>query len=184
MNSSLSSATVTAAPVLSFPQRRSSDFLSTVELASLLRANLGLNSRKVTVAKRSSLTYVDVTVRDPSVDLRAVTAFCASLDTWSMDQTDYCTGQSISVKTTREVDVEHAAPHLSEIRAKVAALFADGLNVGLELSNGKLIWLRDGEIYVTSSSGVERGCYIRVSDLRAGSDWAFEALALQMARVG
>ena len=104
---------------IEFP-RRANQWVEAPELRGLLKQTLGLNARKVSVSARHSTQYLTVTVRDASVDLKALERFCASLNTWSMDETDYVSGQSINVTTTREVDEAHAAPFLEEA-AKIAA---------------------------------------------------------------
>jgi hypothetical protein len=110
---------------IEFP-RRSNKWIEAPELRGLLKQTLGLNARKVSVSARHSTQYLTVTVRDASVDLKAVEKFCASLNTWTMDQTDYVSGQSINVTTTREVDEAHAAPFHAEASKIAAELEAPG----------------------------------------------------------
>lgn len=93
-------------------------FITTKELAALLKT-AGWNASKVTVKCKHSQTYLTVTIRDAAVDVAAVKAFCDKHNTWSMDMSDYVSGQSIEVKTTKEVDAAHAAPFLPAIKATV-----------------------------------------------------------------
>jgi hypothetical protein len=162
--------------------RSNREFVTPAQLQALLKNNLGLNARQVTVKKRSSTTYLTITVRDASADLAKVKAFARQFNTWTMDNTDYCEGQSVDVATTKEVDVAHAAPFIDEIK-RVTATMSDG-KIEI-LSNGKELWFCDREFYVKAvdDSGA-RGCYIRSYEVKAGTDWAIAALALQAARVG
>lgn len=117
------------------PIRRSpSDWIEAPALRVLLKQNLGLNARKVTVSARSSTQYLNVVIRDSAVDVKAVKAFCASHSTWSMDQTDYCSGQSIRVVITDEVIKAHAAPFMAE--AAEIALKLDQPGQWMRASNG------------------------------------------------
>lgn len=164
--------------------RSSSQFVTPVQLRLLLKTNLGLNARQVSVCKGSSLTYLTVTVRDPSVDVEEVRKFVSTFNTWNMDNTDYVTGQSVHVETSREVDQAHAAPFLAEIATATAALLAGEPNTVHVLSNGKRLWRSDGEFHVVRDADCSaRGTYIREYNVAARDAWALEALALQMARV-
>lgn len=160
--------------------RSRNDYVTPAELRSLLKANLGLNARKVTVSTGSSTTYLTITIRDAGVDIAAVKAFASKFNTWTIDNTDYCEGQSVRVTTTREVDDTHAAPHLEEIRAVVARIGESSIET---LSNGKRLWSCDREFHVTANDDRDRGCYIQACAVRAGEAYAIRALALQMARV-
>jgi hypothetical protein len=79
------------------------------------------------------------------------------------------------------VDDAHAAPFIAEI-GQVVKTLPEGSRA--DLSNGKRLWHADGEFWVVSPDGQNRGCYIDGYEVRAGTDWAIRALALQMARVG
>lgn len=160
--------------------RKPGEWVTPAQLRALLKSNLGLNARQVTVAKGHGLQYLDITIRDASVDLAAVEAFAKSFNTWNMDETDYVSGQSLDVKTTREVDDSHAAPFMTAA-AKVAE-YAEGMAetgcasfndvvAGLELNK------HQGEIWL--SRGNARRPYRRGYELR--QDWAIRALALDMA---
>lgn len=158
--------------------RSNRDYIEAPALRALIKQNLGYNARQVTVSGGSSIRYLTVTVRDPAVDLQKVRQLAKSLDTWTMDVTDYCEGQSVNVKTTSEVDDAHGAPFVAEIAATVPTV-PEGK--GVTLSNGCVLWHSDGEFYVTR--GTARGCYIRARDVLIMTDWAIKALALHMARV-
>lgn len=154
------------------------DHLSTVQIAALLKSNLGLTRRQVSVAAPNSRTYVTITVRDAAVDLAAVRAFAATLHTWTMDQADYCEGQSVHVRTTKDVDAAHAAPFLAEI---IQAVERSQDRTIEPLSKGAALWNIDGEMWVMR--GHERGTYIRAHDAKTLAFWAIEALALHLARL-
>lgn len=169
----------TTAEIIPFV-RSSNQFLETKEVAALLKQNLGLNARKVTVSARNSTTYLTVTVRDASVDLAAVTAFCKSLDSWSMDQTDYVTGQSISVATTPLVDAAHAAPFMAEAVA-IAQKISDGV-AWVEASNGAHVSKPSWNMEV-SRPGKYRTAYgATPADVLDGRRGSVECLALAIAR--
>lgn len=161
--------------------RKPSDWLTTAQIRAMLKNNLGLNSRQVTVSKRHSQQYLDITIRDAAVAVAKVQEFAKSLSTWTMDNTDYCSGQSINVSTTGEVDAIHAAPFLEEIK-RVIPTMAPGETHGLGLSNGSVLWLGGHQGFYIGREQ-ERGSYISEHDARAGKDWAIQALALQMAKI-
>jgi len=168
-------------PLPSLPARRPHDYLSTAQVRALIRQNLGYNNKQVSVSQRHSLQYLTVTVRDPKVDLARVIEFADHLDTWTMDQSDYCEGQSLNVQTTDEVDAAHAAPFIEEIKAKAAALSTDTNGRAFSLSNGKMLHKSDQGYYVTN--GDQRGTYIWPHDVERGSQYAIASLAKQAARV-
>ena len=82
---------------------RGMDYLETRDVASLLKSELGLNSRQASVKKQSSDQYLKITIRDASVNPRLVRNFAKRYSTWKMDNTDLCTGQSIDVALSKEV---------------------------------------------------------------------------------
>jgi len=144
----------------------------------MIKSNLGLNARQVTVSKSSSIQYLRVTIRDAAVDIKAVKSFAKALDTWTMDQTDYCEGQSVHVDTTREVDDAHASPFIAEIERLVPQLSEYG---GVKLSTGAVLWGYDRDFYVSREGS--RGPNVWAPEVRAGKDWAIRSLALQAARI-
>lgn len=166
-------------------KRSSNDWVTTAQLRALLKSNLGLNSRQVTCAKSHSTQYLEITIRDPLVNRAAVKSFAKSFSTWNMDNTDYVSGQSVNVSTTKEVDAAHAAPYIGEIKAmipRVAELLqGDGSGGGLTLSTGAVLWVDRQGFYVGREQ--ERQHYVRAMDDLAGKDWAVESLALQMSRM-
>lgn len=164
--------------------RSSNDWTTPAALRVLIKENLGYNARQISVRRRSSNQYLEIVVRDASVNLPAVEAFAAKLATWSIDNTDYCTGQSVHVETTREVNDLHAAPFIEEIKTAVKVILTPDNGTGTKLSNGKWLWKSDQGYWVTAElNGGKRGCYIWPFDVETGTDWAISALALQMARV-
>lgn len=166
------------------PARSARNWLTTADLRALLKSQLGLNSRQVTAKCRHSQQYLDLIIRDASVDVAAVQAFAAGLDTWSMDNTDYCSGQSVNVSTTSEVNAIHAAPFLDEARAAVAKIVSGEVGCGTQLANGKYLWKTDQGYYVMRElNGRERGQYVFAWDAENGTEWAISAIALQIARV-
>lgn len=167
--------------VATLPPRR--EHLTTARIGELVRQTLGLNGRQFSVRKRSSLTFVTVTLRDPAVDWRRFRDFVRSLNTYSVDATDYATGQAIDCETTAEVDADQAAPYLTEARAAVAKIAAGTHGTGVEVSGGKILWKQGRDYYVSSRTASERGCYIWGPDVESGQEWAIRALALQIARV-
>lgn len=166
------------------PVRSPREWVTTADLRALLKSKLGYNAKQVSAKCRHSQQYLDLTIRDAGVDVAAVTAFAATLDSWSMDQTDYCTGQSVNVSTTGEVDAIHAAPFIEEAKSAVAKIMASANACGTKLANGKYLWKNDHEYYVLSDlNGGKRGCYIQSYEVENGTQWAIAALALQIARV-
>lgn len=165
---------------LSLP-RSNRDYITPAALRQLIKASLGYNARQVTVSTGSSTRYLTITVRDAAVDVAKVRAAAATLDTWTIDNTDYCEGQSLHVVTTKEVDAIHGAPYVAEIKATIAKL---GESHGLKLSNGKMLWQDDRNFWITANGGADRGCYIDGFSVRNGIEWAINALALQAHRVG
>ena len=159
--------------------RRSSDWIDCETLRALLKTNLGLNSKQVSVSKRSGLQYLKITIRDAGVDVAKVREFAKSLNTWSMDQTDYVEGQSVDVLTTKEVDEIHAAPYLEEIRV---AVFLCGENGWERLSTGAILHRHDRYFWVSKDS--KRGSNYYASDVLNGHEYAFRGLALDMAHFG
>jgi hypothetical protein len=178
LTSSQSRYAVTVAPVETL-KRSPGDYLTTSAIADLLKANLGLNRKSVTVSRRSSLQYVTITIRAAAVDVKKVKEFARTLHTWTMDQTDYCQGQAVDVECTKEVNEAHGAPFIEEITRAVGEIRKTGS--WLELSTGQHLNVGDQGYWVTR--GYDRGCYIWAADVEAGKDWAIKALALQMARV-
>lgn len=168
--------------LIELPARKG--FVTPEELRTLLKQNLGLNQRQVTVRTGCSTTYLTVTVRDPKVDLKTVRDFCAKFDTWTVDNTDYCEGQSVDMTTTREVDDAHAAPFLDEIKAAIAKLLSidksTSAYASVPLSTGANLVYDDGEVYVRRDIQ-NRGSRIRHYEVE--NDWAVRALALQAARI-
>jgi hypothetical protein len=98
-------AATPAAPVA----KSANDWITPESLRADLKA-AGWNARRVSVKQGYGHQYIDVTVRDATVDINALKAFTKKHSTWSMDQTDYVSGQSITVRTTEEVDAAHALP--------------------------------------------------------------------------
>lgn len=160
--------------------RKPGEWVTPAQLRALLKSNLGLNARQVTVAKSHSSQYLDITIRDASVDVAAVEAFAKSFATWTMDETDYVSGQSVSVKTTEAVDDSHAAPFMTAA-AKVAE-YAETMGEAAcasfnDVLPGLFVNKDRGEIWL--SRGNARRPYRRGYELR--QDWAIRALALDMA---
>lgn len=172
--------------------RSRNDWTTPAELRALLKQNLKLNARQVTVSRGHSNTWLTITVRDPLVDVAAVKEFARPFNTSNVDQTDYHSGQSVEVTTTKEVDAVHAAPFVADVKRaveeiKVVNAKTENHGCATKLANDK--WLhrsneRGGDYYVARDlNGGPRGCYIWGLDVDAGTDWAIEALALQAARV-
>lgn len=158
--------------------RSSNDWISPAALRVLLKNNLGLNARKVTVREGHSRQYLTITIRDASVDRNAVKAFASTFSTWHMDNTDYVTGQSISVETTREVDAIHAAPYIEEIKAAMEKV---EMGSGIKVSNGAFFWLTSQGFYF--SRDLKRTPYVSEPDARRGAEWALRALGLNMSQI-
>lgn len=165
-------------PAMQTLTRKSNQWTTTQELRSLLKTNLGLNSRQVSVSKGHSTQYLTITIRDACVNIAKVKEFAKSFNTWNMDITDCVTGQSIEVKTTDEVDVIHAANFIEEIKATIP--FCE-VGSGQPLSNGCVLWLDKQGFYVGRDQ--KRMHYIYEFDVRKGTDWAIQGLALQVARI-
>jgi len=145
------SAAENSKPAIEFT-RKPGDFLSTKQVQSILRSNLGLNAKQATVSKRSSSTYLRVTLRDASVDYGALRSVVSSLSTWSMDNTDYVSGQSVSLEITPEVRAEWGGKYAQAIELALAKI--TGENQGAEVLQGVMIWKDDyGQHYATKTGG-------------------------------
>ncbi len=164
--------------VLSLPPVSKRDYVTPETLRALLKSNLGLNARKVSVRQGSSIRYLTIVVRDPSVDVAAVEAFAKHFYTWSMDNTDYCDGQSVSVSLSSNVKEALIAQFKGEILASLAEAKAQG---GKTLSNGKLLRFSCYGYHVETSE--RRGSHISQIDVEQQTPWAVDALALQAAQV-
>jgi len=90
------------------------NYLSTKEIRQIIKEQLGYNTRQVSVKRGCSYSYVICTVRDPKVNLRKVNDLMKSLDTWSMDMVDYCTGQRVAMEIADSVKVVICADILEE----------------------------------------------------------------------
>ena len=164
--------------VLSLPPVSKRDYVTPETLRALLKSNLGLNARKVSVRQGSSIRYLTIVVRDPSVDVAAVEAFANHFYTWTMDNTDYCEGQSVSVDLSDGVHAAFVARFKDEILASLDEAKAQG---GKTLSNGKL--LRHSWHGYHVENGEKRGTYVQDFDVDRRTPWAVDALALQAAQV-
>jgi len=159
--------------------RSKSTFTDPKALRALLKSNLGLNARQVTVAKGSTTRWLTITIRDASINIAAVFSFAKQFDTMTIDQTDYCEGQSVDVHLTSEVRDALAAPFLQEVRDAAKTLES---GKGQKLTNGMILW-REGAgrgFYVSNESGTTREPYISDWDVRNGTEWALQALARQV----
>lgn len=157
-----------------------SDWLSCSEIRALLKSKLGYNARQVTVKERSSAQYLTITVRAASVDLKKVQAFAKGLDTWTMDNTDYCEGQSIHVVTTSEVDAIHAAPFIPTIIEAVKRMDSDSSN---EIAAGKFLMIDEREAYIYDSKTGNRTTYCWAPDVMRLEPRAITHLALRYSRL-
>lgn len=85
------------------------------ELRQLLKDNLGLNAKQVTVSRvYPHSDSIVVQIRDGSVNIEDVKRLMKPFHTWAMDSTDYCEGQS--VKVVRAVKfVPHREPETPRI---------------------------------------------------------------------
>lgn len=159
--------------------RSSRDFIQPEALRAMLKANLGLNARKATVSVKSSLTYLQITIRDASVDVQAVRDFAASLSTWSMAIDDYVSGQSIAVEITPEVCATLAAPFIEEIKRVAPTVRQNG---GEGLSTGAVLWLTDQGFHIERKGG-KRGTYIWAFDVLSMTEWAVFKLAFDASQI-
>lgn len=174
----MSNTTTAAAAVLPFV-RNSFDWIEPVELRALLKNNLGLNARQVSVSSKHGTQYLKITIRDARVDVHAVKEFAKSLNTWEMDVTDYVTGQSIEVTTSDEVDDAHAAPFL-DLAREIAQAATDmperSVKALDDVLDGLLLNVERGEMWL--SRGGARRPYRRGYELR--ESWAIRAIALDI----
>ncbi len=127
--------------------RDSHKWLSPIDVQRLLLNNLGLNRSQATVRKSSGMQYLVITIHDPRVDILAVEDFAKSLDTWTMDQTDYVSGQSVNVRTTQKVDDMHRAKFLAPVADIMDELLSlpDGQGIPLELPEGRVIVFKENQ---------------------------------------
>ena len=157
--------------------------ITPAELRAKIKTELGYNARQVTVSCGSSHTYLRIHVRCPKVDTKRVEELAASLHTWTMDQSDYCEGQSVHVEETAEVRRHRAAPFLAEITAALTALAADKELSSVSLSTGAYLFRSDRDIYVCRPSNNARGHGVWAHSALALDASCVTTLALQAARV-
>lgn len=144
-----------------------------------IKAATGYNSRQCSVRMNSSLQYVTVTVRDAAVNVEAVKAACAELNTWTMDTTDYVEGQSVRVETTDEVKAAHAAPFLATVEALEMPTEQTG---GVEIVPGVYLILDSHNVYVSDCNG-NRSQFLYARDFESRNKYTMQAAALYVAQI-
>ncbi len=154
-----------------------STFKTTAEIRQILKA-AGINSKRASVAARHSLTYVTITVRDHTA-LAATKAAVKGLNTWSMDNTDYVEGQSVTVTLSDEAREAISAPFVATVEA--AAI--PEMNSGNEILPGVILWNTQQGVYVSKSNSQERRPYVCAFDIEAKPPWAISRLAFNIAEL-
>jgi hypothetical protein len=170
--------------LLELPRTARKD-ISPAELRVMIKTELGYNTRQVSVSSGSSWTYLTITIRDAKVETSKIQALAKSLHTWSMDQSDYCEGQSVRVVETETVRAERAAPFVAEITAALQKLATGAADTCIELSTGAhLLRSSDGrDVEVFRFSTQARGVRVWAADALRLSPSSIVTLALDAARV-
>lgn len=162
-----------------------SKFHTTAEVRAILKT-AGFNARQVSVRQSSSQTYLTVVVRDPSVDVAKVKSAIKPLHTWSMDQTDYVTGQSVHVETTPEVDAALAAPYI-ELATELCKKVAESRETSYAIPGFQSCYLMQGHhdrVYSVNKFGADqRGHNVWVSETEDGNTDAIKQIALQISQI-
>jgi hypothetical protein len=163
--------------IIEIPARKSNDWTTPAELRTLLKANLGLHAKQVSVKQGHSLCYLTITIRAASVNVAAVEQFAKTFNTWSMDMTDYVTGQSVDVVLSDEVREALAAPFIPVIES--ATLPDD--RQGTEIVPGVMLWNVDRNCYLSSRTSSDRSQNVWTQDLAMKSPCTVRRLALSLA---
>ncbi len=165
--------------VVQLPPRKKSEPLTPEQLRNLLKVNLGLNSKMATVKSGSSMSYLTITVRDACVDIDRVVEFAASLSTWEMDVTDYCSGQSITVEVAGNVqDVLAERVYNRVVNCDIPK---DGQ--GLEVAPGIILWRNGFEVWMERKEDRKRSTEFRVGDLVNRNPDVMRRMAYHLARL-
>lgn len=159
--------------------RKKTDWITPQELRALLKNNLGITARQATVKKGCGVRYLDITIRDPHVDFRAVEKFAKTLDTWSMDETDYCDGQSITVHLSDEVKNAMIQKYLHIAQAFVMPAMGQCAEV---LPGIHMIHV-DHNCHLWRADNNERSQYMYSYDIANKTPWAIEGLAYKIALI-
>lgn len=157
-------------------QRNVNEWVTPEKLRALIKANLKLNARQVTVKCAHSLQYVTLTIRDAGVDIAKVEAFAKSFATWSMDNSDYVTGQSVEVVLASEVREALA----QSMRHIVDAMEIPAPGKGLEVAPGIILWNVDRNVWLSRKDG-KRSTNQWTDDIVSREEWALNHIALNLA---
>lgn len=168
---------IQAMNIIELPARKSNDWITPAELRTLLKANLGLNAKQVSVKQRSSLGYLTITIRDASVNVAAVEQFAKTFDTWSMDMTDYVTGQSIDVTLSDEVRETLA----QQTRHLIEACEIPGANQGHEVVPGVMMWNVDNNTWIERRTDRKRSTNVWTRHLATKCESSIKQLAVDLA---
>lgn len=163
--------------IINFPARDSNNWITPAELRALLKANLGLNARQVSVKQNSSSCYLTITIRDASINVSTVEKFAKSFHTWHMDMSDYVTGQSISVALSDEVRETLA----SQTRHVIEACEIPEKNQGHEIIPGIMIWTSNNDTYIERRSDRKRSPNVWTNQLAMKCESTIKYLALHLA---
>lgn len=125
--------------------------LTTKDVRQLVKKHLGYNARQVSVKKSHSLRYLDVTIRCTKVDIVKVTEFINSLDNWHMDQTDYCSGQSLMITVTDEVWEHQTKDYIDEAEA-----FLKSDDKWYDFKCGASVFVEDQDMFVSYNNHSNR----------------------------
>ena len=161
--------------------RKSSGWTNPAELRKLLKQNLKLNARQVSVRKSSSNRYLVITIRNEGVNADAVRQFAASFNTWQMSMDDSVSGQSIHVEISQEVRDAIAARHTPAAIAAAHNLPED--RSGNEIAPGIILWNLNGRLHLSRKRDDRRSLEVWAQDVALCRDYAIKALALAIAYV-
>jgi copper chaperone CopZ len=160
-----------------------SKHMTTDEIRELIKKTTGYNSRQVSVKAPHSMTYVKVTVRDPKVDIAKVKEAVQPHNTWRMDETDYCEGQSITVETSSEVDEAHAQPFIQTITDVVKEAIASGSEAFCKkLKEDVWFQMDDRDAWIVNTKTGFRSCACWAPSVRKMDKDSIVHLALRFGR--
>lgn len=157
--------------------RNKNQWITPQELRALLKNNLGITAKQASVKKGCGVRYLDITIRDPRLDFRAVEKFAKTLDTWSMDETDYCDGQSISVHLSDEVKTAMIQKYLH-----IAQAFElPPVGQCAEVLPGVYMCHADHNCYLWRDDNKDRSQYMYSYNIANKTPWAIEGFAYKIA---
>lgn len=163
--------------ITELPARKSNDWTNPGALRALLKKNLGLSARQVSVKKGHSLGYLTITIRDAAVNVASVEQFAKTFNTWDMDVTDYVTGQSVDVTLSDEVRATLAA----RTRHLIEACDIPEDRHGVEIVPGIYLYNLDRNAWIERKADGKRSQNVWTDWLKMKCESSIKALAVHLA---